>query len=37
MCGIPLTEGKQASDQRQPGGLQTREGGKQWEREVPVT
>lgn len=23
MCGIPLTEGKQAGDQRQPGGLQT--------------
>lgn len=29
MCGIPLTEGKQASDQRQPGGLQTRESGEQ--------
>lgn len=37
MCGIPLTEGKQASDQRQPGGLQTRESGEQREGEVPVT
>lgn len=41
MCGIPLTEGKQAGDQRQPVGLQTQvrqgESGKQRGRGVPAT
>lgn len=37
MCGIPLTEGKQAGDQRQPTGLQKQIRQGEGELGVPVT